>query len=440
MSNEAEQCFIGIILDNSKLLDDYDLIANDFMGLDNRQIFQAILDMKEHGDFIDNATFLDYVSKTYPDNNRLFGHTALIMSGFVSDAGMANYYKAIRRDSQGAKLVTTLTGLAVMAGEHGSYPGKMEKVLNTLAELQEPDQKGVVDLKTNLKGFLNELDRRQSLKGMDGLATGFDKLDERLNGLGKGNLIIIAGRPSMGKTTFALNISDHNAMAGKSVLFFSREMTSSELIDKSISNLSGVSLKSIKSGNLNESEWPLISQAVSNFQDKNLFIDESSLTVQQISIAAKKKKMREGLDLIVIDYLQLMDGKGDNRTAQIGSITRGLKALAKELEIPIILLSQLSREVEKRPDKRPMMSDLRDSGEIEQDADIIMFVYRDEVYYEDDAMNKGFAEILIRKFRNGEIGNEILCTDLSKSKFMDVSNFTYQPYENKKQSRGGFNG
>jgi len=150
--------------------------------------------------------------------------------------------------------------------------------------------------------------------------------------------------------------------------------------------------------------------------------------------------MREGLDLIVIDYLQLMDGKGDNRTAQIGSITRGLKALAKELEIPIILLSQLSREVEKRPDKRPMMSDLRDSGEIEQDADIIIFVYRDEVYYEDDAMNKGFAEILVRKFRNGEIGNEILSTDLSRSKFLDVSNFTYQPYENKKQSRGGFNG
>jgi len=440
MSNEAENCFIGIILDNSKLLDDYDLIANDFMGLDNRQIFQAILDMKDHETFIDSVTFLDYLGKAFPDNQRLFSHTINIIANFISDAGLNNYYKAIRRDSQGAKLVTKLTGLAVMAAEHGNYPDKMEKVLNTLAELQEPDQKGVVDLKTNLKGFLNELDRRQSLKGMDGLATGFTQLDKRLNGLGKGNLIIIAGRPSMGKTTFALNISDHNAMAGKTVLFFSREMTSSELIDKSIANLSGVSLKSIKSGNLNESEWPLISQAVSNFQDKNLFIDESSLTVQQISITAKKKKMREGLDLIVIDYLQLMDGKGDNRTAQIGSITRGLKALAKELEIPIILLSQLSREVEKRPDKRPMMSDLRDSGEIEQDADIIMFVYRDEVYYEDDAMNKGFAEILIRKFRNGEIGNEILCTDLSKSKFMDVSNFTYQPYENKKQSRGGFNG
>jgi replicative DNA helicase len=440
MSNEAEQCFIGIILDNSKLLDDYDLIANDFMGLDNRQLFQAILDMKEHGDFIDNATFLDYVSKTYPENNRLFGHTALIMSGFVSDAGMANYYKAIRRDSQGAKLVTTLTGLASMAGEHGSYPDKMENVLNTLAELQEPEQKGIVDLKTNLKGFIDELGRRQSVQGMDGIATGFNQLDERLNGLKPGNLIIIAGRPAMGKTTFALNICDHNAMVGKMVLLFSREMTSSELIDKSVANLSGVALNSIKSGNLSETEWPLISQTVSNFQDKSLFIDECSRTVQQMSIIAKKKKMREGLDLIVIDYLQLMDGKGDNRTAQIGSITRGLKALAKELEIPIILLSQLSREVEKRPDKRPMMSDLRDSGEIEQDADIIMFVYRDEVYYEDDAMNKGFAEILVRKFRNGEIGNEILCTDLSKSKFMDVSNFTYQPYENKKQSRGGFNG
>jgi replicative DNA helicase len=318
MSNEAENCFIGIILDNSKLLDDYDLIANDFMGLDNRQIFQAILDMKEHGDFIDNATFLDYVSKTYPDNNRLFGHTALIMSGFISDLGLNNYYKAIRRDSQGAKLVTTLTGLAAMAGEYGSYPDKMETVLNTLSELQEPEQKGIVDLKTNLKGFIDELGRRQSVQGMDGIATGFEKLDERINGLKPGNLVIIAGRPAMGKTTFALNISDHNAMTGKTVLFFSREMTSSELIDKSISNLSGVPLNSIKSGELNEDEWPSISRTVSNFQDKNLFIDECSRTVQQMSIIAKKKKMREGLDLIVIDYLQLMDGKGDNRTAQIG--------------------------------------------------------------------------------------------------------------------------
>ena len=146
MSNEAEQCFIGIILDNSKLLDDYDLIANDFMGLDNRQIFQAILDMKEHGDFIDNATFLDYVSKTYSDNNRLFGHAALIMSGFISDLGLANYYKAIRRDSQGAKLVTTLTGLASMAGEHGSYPDKMEKVLDVLGNLQEPEQKDLIHI------------------------------------------------------------------------------------------------------------------------------------------------------------------------------------------------------------------------------------------------------------------------------------------------------
>ncbi len=440
MSNEAEQCFIGIILDSSNKLDDYDLKSDDFMGINNRELFQCILDMKEHGDFIDNATFLDYLGKTYPTNQRLFNHAANIMAGFVSDAGLSNYYKAIQRDSQGAKLVTTLTGLATMAGEYGSYPDKMENVLNTLADLQEPEQKGLVDLKTNLSGFLNELDRRQDLKGMDGLATGFEKLDERINGLKAGNLVIVAGRPAMGKTTFALNISDKAAMNDKTVLFFSREMSSSELIDKSMSNISGVSLKSIKTGTLNESEWPMLTQALTNFQNKKLFIDESSRTVQQISIVAKKKKMRDGLDLIVIDYLQLMDGIGENRTAQIGSITRGLKSLAKELEIPIILLSQLSRKVEERQDKRPMMSDLRDSGEIEQDADIIMFVYRDEVYYEDDPMNKGVVEILISKFRNGEIGKEFLGADLSKSRFFDMQGFTYQPYENKKQSRGGFNG
>lgn len=436
MSNEAERSFIGGILSESQLLQDYDLAANDFMGVNNRELFGCILAMSEKGDFIDNSTFLDYISAKYPDNQNLFSHLIEIISDFISTSGMANYAKAIQRDSQGAKLSVTLSGLALMAGEHGNYPDKMENVLNTIAGLQEPEQKDSVEMNDLMKSYINEIERRQTMKGMDGLPTGFDLLDERFNGLKPTDLIIVAGRPSMGKTTFALNISDHLSVNGKSVLVFSLEMGAMQLADKTASNLSGIPLSKLKQGNLTADDYGLFSHAVGRINDSGLTINESARTVQQMSIIAKKKKLRKGLDLIVIDYIQLMDGQGGNRTEQIGSISRGLKLMAKDLDVPVIALSQLSRGVEARADKRPMMSDLRDSGAIEQDADIICFVYRDEYYNEDDDMNKGVAEIITAKFRNGETGKDFLSTDLAKSKFKNLTHDNYMPYEQKKQTRG----
>jgi replicative DNA helicase len=349
---------------------------------------------------------------------------------------MANYAKAILRDSQGAKLSVTLSELAVMAGSHGDYPDKMENVLNTIAEMQEPEQRELVDINTSMGNFINELERRQSIKGMDGLSTGFDLLDERFNGLKPSDLIIVAGRPSMGKTTFALNIADHLVVNNKSVLLFSLEMSAPQLVDKTMSNLSGIGLSKIKTGNLGSEDYSMISHTMSRLKDKRLAIDESATTVQKMSIIAKKKKLQQGLDLIVVDYIQLMEGTGGNRTEQVGSISRGLKLMAKELNVPVIALSQLSRGVESRQDKRPMMSDLRESGAIEQDADIVCFVYRDEYYHDDDPMNKGVAEIITAKYRNGETGKDCLGTDLAKSKFKNLINTNYQPYEAKKQSRG----
>jgi replicative DNA helicase len=358
------------------------------------------------------------------------------MADFISLSGMANYAKAILRDSQGAKLSVTLSELAVMAGEHGSYPDKMENVLNTIADMHEPEQKDSVDMKDLMKSYINEIERRQTIKGMDGLSTGFDALDGRFNGLKPSDLIIVAGRPSMGKTTFALNIADHLSINGKSVLVFSLEMSAMQLADKTASNLSDIPLSKLKQGHLTGEDYGLFSHAVSRINNSGLTINESARTVQQMSIIAKKKKLQKGLDLIVIDYIQLMEGIGGNRTEQIGSISRGLKMLAKDLDVPIMALSQLSRGVESRQDKRPMMSDLRDSGAIEQDADIITFVYRDEYYHDDDPYNKGVAEIITAKYRNGETGSDNLATDLSRSKFKNLINQGYQPYETKKQTKG----
>lgn len=436
MSNEAERGFIGGILHKSELLQDYDLKESDFIGINNKQVFLSILEMGENGDFIDPATFLDYLSKKYQGDDTIFNHAVGIIADFISFAGMSQYAGAIKRDSQGLQLSVLLRDLSEMAGEHGDYSDKIEKVLDALTNLQEPEQRGLVDIKTNLRNFMDEIERRGQIEGFDGIETGLKPLDDRFNGLKPSDLIVVAGRPSMGKTTLAMNIADKAAINNKSVLVFSLEMSASQLIEKSISSISNVELGVIKSGKLKDEDWPLFTMAFSQLQDKKYSIDETAKTVQRMSIVSKKKKIKDGLDLIVIDYLQLMEGVGRNRNEEVGSITRQLKQLAKELEVPIILLSQLSRGVESRPNKRPLMSDLRDSGSIEQDADVICFVYRDEYYYQDDPHNKGVAEIITAKFRNGEVGTDILSAQLSRSKFSNLTHLDYMPYETKKQTKG----
>jgi replicative DNA helicase len=247
-----------------------------------------------------------------------------------------------------------------------------------------------------------------------GLPTGFADLDQKLSGLRPGNLIIIAGRPSMGKTAFALNIAEHVAVvARKPVAVFSLEMSGEELGHRSISSLGGVSIERLISGKqLDDDDWERMTVALGKLHEAPLVIDDSAgLTISQIAARARRIKRRQGLSLIVVDYLQLMGGETDNRTGnrnlELGDLTRRLKALAKDLHVPVIALSQLSRKVEDRPNKRPMMSDLRDSGSIEQDADVILMVYRDE-YYNPASSEAGTAEILIAKNRMGATGDVML--------------------------------
>lgn len=241
-----------------------------------------------------------------------------------------------------------------------------------------------------------------------GLATGYTDFDHMTSGLQKADLVIVAGRPSMGKTTFAMNIAEHAAMkSGKPVLVFSMEMPGDALALRMMSSLGRIELQKLRTGDLSDNEWPNIASVVSMLSERPMFIDDTpALTPTELRSRARRIARDHGqLGLIVIDYLQLMQvgGSSENRTAEISEISRSLKALAKELGVPVIALSQLNRSLEQRADKRPVMSDLRESGAIEQDADLIVFIYRDEVY-NPDTREKGIAEIIIAKQRNGPIG------------------------------------
>jgi replicative DNA helicase len=262
-----------------------------------------------------------------------------------------------------------------------------------------------------LSTTIDQIDERyQNQDAVTGLSTGYGKFDELTAGLQKGDLIIVAGRPSMGKTTLALNLAENAALnqsQRQPTAVFSMEMSTEQLALRMISSLGRVNQSSLRNGRLSDEDWPRINGAIQLMQEAPLFIDDTpALSPTEIRARARRLKRQHGLSLIVIDYLQLMQvsGNTENRATEISAISRSLKALARELEVPIIALSQLNRSVEQRVDKKPIMSDLRESGAIEQDADLIVFIYREEVY-DKDTPRKGIADIHIAKQRNGPIGD-----------------------------------
>lgn len=253
-----------------------------------------------------------------------------------------------------------------------------------------------------------------------GLSTGFKGLDYMLNGLESGRVMVLAGRPGSGKTTLAFNVAENVALADKTVLFFSLEMSGGEVGKKTVCSIGNLDSRQVKTGRMDEKSLTRLTDACGKMVDKKLIVDDKpDLTVSDMKARARIEKRKHGLDLIVIDYIQLMTGKGNNRTEQVGDISRNIKLMAKELDVPVIALSQLSRNLESRADKRPMLSDLRESGAIEQDADIVAFIYRDE-YYNPDTADKNLAEINIAKQRDGETGVVIMETNLAHSVFLDT--------------------
>jgi replicative DNA helicase len=273
---------------------------------------------------------------------------------------------------------------------------------------------------------IDELYNRQGGSDITGIATGFIDLDKQTSGLQKGDLVIVAGRPSMGKTALALNIAENVALAeGLPVVVFSMEMSGEQLASRLLGSVGRVDQSRMRTGKLQDDEWPRVTDAIARLSNTQILIDETgSLSSLELRARARRIARNFGgtLGLVVIDYLQLMSGSGaENRATEISEISRSLKSLAKELQCPVVALSQLNRGLEQRPNKRPIMSDLRESGAIEQDADLIMFIYRDEVYHPDTTTDKGIAEIIIGKQRNGPIGTVRLSWQGPYTKFDNLA-------------------
>ncbi|KAB7628366.1 replicative DNA helicase [Alkalilimnicola sp. S0819] len=415
-SIEAEQAVLGgLMLDNEAWFQVSDKLTEaDFYRGDHRRIFLAIAALAEAGKPLDVLT----ISEWLKENGQLedaggLGYLGSIAQQTPSAANIAAYAEIVRDRSVRRQLVRSADEIIELVFEQEGRPTPelleaAEQKVFKIAEQTGRGQDGFIGVKDILPVVVERID---TLYGQDstitGLATGFHDFDQMTSGLQAGDLVIVAGRPSMGKTTFAMNIAEHAALKGEApVAVFSMEMPGDSLVMRMLSSLGRVELQKIRTGKLLDEDWPRLTGTMNLMANAKLFIDDSAgLSPNEMRGRARRLKREHGLGLIVVDYLQLMQLPGfkEGRTAEISQISRSLKAMAKELDVPVIALSQLNRSLEQRPNKRPVMSDLRESGAIEQDADVITFIYRDEVY-NDDSPDKGSAEIIIGKQRNGPIG------------------------------------
>ena len=426
MSLEAEQSVIGALMMKNSCLDLINLNHDHFTTLEHKLIFKTILDLYSQNIAFDCITVSEQMERNNDANDDTLSYLAQLQSNTPSYENITSYAKIVKRDYLNKQLKIVAHNIEMIADQGGDFDENLEAALNFFDALKVEDEKDLISIDKHVKTYLAHLEALMELKGLDGLSTGFTEIDNRLQGLKNGELIIVGGRPSSGKSAYALNIANHVAKDFP-VIFFSMEMPVKQVVQRSVASLGLVEMNWLKGGlRYDASKWDEATLGLSLLENSKLIIDDNpTQTIQSMRVKCKKQK---DLRLVVVDYLQLMTGVGNNRTEQIGSLSRGLKKLAKELDCPIIALSQLNRGVEARSNKRPLMSDLRESGDIEADADVIMFIYRDEYYYKEFPQNRGFAEISTAKFRDGECGTDFLQTELAMSRFKDVKNFTYQPY------------
>jgi len=408
---EAEHGLLGAMLQRPELIDTLsdDLSPESFYFAENAEVFRGILAVRAAGKSVDLLTVADHIGML-DNGDRALGHCASLVANTPSVASAGTYAGIVReRAIERALYELSDRTLEIVQGS-GDIQDKIAAVQAAAMGIDAgSDGEEVVkaaDLMADqLEVWQERHDRLSHGETLIGLSTGLADLDEKLGGLQPEQLIIVAGRPAMGKTTLAMGfVLDAVVRQKKSGLVISLEMSKGQLIDRAVAAEGRIPLNLIKNGSACESHGAELCAAAAKLKHANLFIaDRAAATVGRIRSLARRHKMRYGLDILMIDYLQLMDGEGGNRTEAVSSISRGCKLLARELGIPVILLSQLSRKCEERPNKRPVQSDLRESGAIEQDADVILFVYRDEVYHENSEF-KGVAEIIVGKGRDIETG------------------------------------
>ncbi|MEH6583177.1 MAG: replicative DNA helicase [Halioglobus sp.] len=417
-SVEAEQSVLGALLLSSDGWDSVaeEVAANDFYRPDHRLIFRQIAKLAEAAEPVDVITVADKLTANGElDAAGGLGYLAELAGSTPSASNIRAYAQVVRERASLRNLIEAAQEIA----ESGFTPeGRtstelIDEAEHRIMQISEQGAKagGPIEVNPLLQATLGRIEELFNSDGdITGITTGFADLDGMTSGLQPSDLVIVAGRPSMGKTSFAMNLVENAVLVEgqkKPILVFSMEMPAESLMIRLLSSIGRIDQTRIRNGKLEQEDWPKLSTAVNKLKDVPLFIDDSAgLTPTEVRSRTRKvAREHGGIGMIMIDYLQLMQVAGSNegRTAEISEISRSLKAIAKEFECPMVALSQLNRSLEQRPNKRPVNSDLRESGAIEQDADVIMFIYRDEVYNE-DSPDKGVAEIIIGKQRNGPIG------------------------------------
>jgi len=420
-SLDAEYSVIGgLLLSNDSLDKVADILStNDFYQYAHRLIFEHALKIINAGkpaDIITVAESLDISAELTSVGG--VAYLANLVQNTPSAANIRRYAEIVRERSLMRQLIEVSSGITESAYNPQGRDVKNllddaeAKILN-IAESGHRSNQGFLSVQQILPGVINRIDdlyQRENQSGVTGISTGFEDLDQLTSGFQPGDLIIVAGRPSMGKTAFSINIAENIALQNKlPIAIFSMEMGASQLVTRMLGSIGKLDQQRMRNGSLEDDDWFRLTSAVGKLNNAPVYIDEGAgLTSFDVRARARRLQRQTGqLGLIVIDYIQLMSGTSDksneNRATEISEISRSLKSLAKELNVPVVALSQLNRSVEQRQDKRPVMSDLRESGAIEQDADLIIFIYRDEVYNK-DSEQKGTAEIIISKQRNGPIG------------------------------------
>jgi len=421
-SIEAEQSVIGaILLEGDKALDRIEGVITeaDFYRHEHRLIFAVVRKLSNASNSIDVITTAEALEGS-GSLQQVGGLPYLgeIAQNTPSAANIKRYAEIVKERS----LQRQLLALAGQISASCTAPGaNVEEIVSqadaAMVQLLDTGTDEPMLLYDAMADTIADIDERATGKRRSGLQTGMADFDALTGGLEPGQLVIVAARPSVGKTAFALNIADQVTQHGHTVAVFSLEMTKRELTQRLIALRTGVSVAAQRSGQLTEEQWSRVSACQGKADGQSLFlIDRQAIGVAYVRAVARKIKRKQGLGLIVVDYLGLMRGEGQNRTQEIGSLSRGLKALAKELQVPVMALAQLNRGAEGRTDKRPMLSDLRDSGEVEQDADIVAMLHREELYNADPIWS-GMAELLIRKNRNGALGEPLLAFEGETMRF-----------------------
>lgn len=412
-NNEAERAVLAsILIDNEAVSKVLEVVREeDFYRDGHRRLYRAMLTLYQRGEPTDILNLSNYF-QTIGELEMVGGASYLsdLVDTIPSSANIVSYAKIVREKGMIRKLIETASDIATMGYEGGEGAEHLldtaERLIFNLAENRM--SQAFIPVKDIVKHSFKRIEKLFENKGeITGVPTGFKDFDAITCGLQPSELIIIAGRPSMGKTALALNMAEHAAIVcRRTVAVFSLEMSKEQLVTRMLCSQAYIDSARLRKGELHEKDWPQLTKAAGHLSDVNLFIDDTpAISVLEMRAKSRRLKREHGLDLIIVDYLQLVRPSSDvqNREQEIADISRSLKALAKELKVPVIALSQLNRAVENRQNRRPQLADLRESGAIEQDADVIGFIYRDEVY-DPHSPDKGVAEIIIGKQRNGPIG------------------------------------